>query len=106
MARTRYASDPGLIARMGATMFLLGLVFVGFGAGLAYLILFYGNRHGDGNVSSAGLIVLAAVIGIGSAFASYYWSDRIALSTSGAKLVNPNSSEDAERLHGIVDRLC
>jgi hypothetical protein len=32
MARTRYASDPGLIARMGATMFLMGLLFVGFGA--------------------------------------------------------------------------
>ncbi|HEY2508514.1 MAG TPA: zinc metalloprotease HtpX [Streptosporangiaceae bacterium] len=106
MARTRYASDPGLIARMGATMFLLGLVFVGFGAGLAWLILFYGNRHGSGSVSSSGLIVLAAVIGIGSAFASYYWSDRIALTTSGARLVEPGDSPEAAKLHAIVDRLC
>ena len=30
MARTRYAPDRGLTARMTATMFLLGLVFVGF----------------------------------------------------------------------------
>jgi hypothetical protein len=43
MARTRYASDPGLIARMGATMFLLGIVFVGFGVGLAFLILYGGH---------------------------------------------------------------
>jgi heat shock protein HtpX len=105
MARTRYASDPGLIARMGATMFLLGLVFVGFGVALGFLILYYGHR-GGGNVSPSGLIVFAAVIGIGSALASYYWSDKIALRTSGARLVSPDDGPQAERLHGIVDRLC
>lgn len=101
MARTRYASDPGLIARMGATMFLLGLVFVGFGVALGYLILYYGHRGGG-----SGLIVFAAVIGIGSALASYYWSDKIALRTSGARLVSPDDGPQAERLHAIVDRLC
>jgi heat shock protein HtpX len=105
MARTRYASDPGLIARMGMTMFLLGLVFVGFGVGLGYLILAYSHRSGGG-VSSGGLIFFAAVIGIGSALASYYWSDKIALRTSGARLVSPNDGPEAERLHAIVDRLC
>jgi heat shock protein HtpX len=107
MARTRYASDPGLIARMGMTMFLLGLVFVGFGVGLGYLILYYGShRGGGGAVSDSGLIFFAAVIGIGSALASYYWSDKIALRTSGAQLVSPSDGQQAERLHGIVDRLC
>jgi heat shock protein HtpX len=106
MARTRYRSDPGLIARMGMTMFLLGLVFVGFGVGLGYLILAYSNRHGGGGVSSGGLIFFAAVIGIGSALASYYWSDKIALRTSGARLVTPNDGPEAARLHAIVDRLC
>ncbi|HXB48674.1 MAG TPA: zinc metalloprotease HtpX [Streptosporangiaceae bacterium] len=107
MARTRYASDPGLIARMGATMFLLGLVFVGFGVALGYLILYYGSHRGGGTpVSSSGLIIFAAVIGIGSALASYYWSDKIALRTSGARLVSPNDGPQAERLHAIVDRLC
>jgi len=107
MARTRYASDPGLIARMGMTMFLLGLVFVGFGVGLGYLILYYGNHRGGGNVGGGGgLIFFAAVIGIGSALASYYWSDKIALRTSGARLVSPNDGQQAERLHAIVDRLC
>src|SRR5271166_2410969 len=108
MARTRYASDPGLIARMGATMFLLGLVFVGFAAGLVYLIAWYGStRHGgDGRINTDAIIFFAAIIGIGSAVGSYYWSDKIALRTSGARLVGPNDSEDAARLHGIVDRLC
>jgi heat shock protein HtpX len=107
MARTRYASDPGLIARMGMTMFLLGLVFVGFGVGLGYLILLYSSHRGGGSsISGGGLIFFAAVIGIGSALASYYWSDKIALRTSGARLVSPNDGPEAARLHAIVDRLC
>jgi len=109
MARTRYASDPGLIARMGATMFLLGLVFAGFATGLVYLIAYY-SSHRHGGTGSTGnvdvLIFFAAVIGVGSAIGSYYWSDKIALRTSGARLVGPNDGADAERLHGIVDRLC
>jgi heat shock protein HtpX len=115
MARTRYASDPGLIARMGATMFLLGLVFVGFGVGLAYLILYFPHlysayhNHGassGGAVSDSAIIAIAAIIGIGSALASYWWSDKIALATSRARLVGPNDSPEAARLHGIIDRLC
>jgi heat shock protein HtpX len=107
MARTRYASDPGLIARMGATMFLMGLLFAGFAAGIVFVILYYAShRHGGGAINTGAFIVLAAIIGVGSAVASYYWSDKIALRTSGAQLVSPNDSEDARRLHAIVDRLC
>jgi heat shock protein HtpX len=105
MARTRYASDPGLIARMGATMFLIGLLFLGFGFALVFLISAYSHRHG-GSTSPDVLIVFAAIIGVGSALASYYWSDKIALRTSGARLVSPNDGPEAARLHGIVDRLC
>jgi heat shock protein HtpX len=109
MARTRYASDPGLIARMGATIFLMGLLFAGFGAGLVFLVLYYGShRHGSsgGGFNVDVFIALAAIIGVGSAVASYYWSDKIALRTSGARLVSPKDSPDAARLHAIVDRLC
>jgi heat shock protein HtpX len=111
MARTRYASDPGLIARMGVTMFLLGVVFVGFAAGLVFLISYASSyRHGGGGGGSTVnvdvLIFFAAVIGIGSALGSYYWSDKIALRTSGARLVSPADGEQAKRLHEIVDRLC
>jgi heat shock protein HtpX len=107
MARTRYASDPGLIARMGATMFLMGLLFVGFGFGLVFLISWYSHRRSGGGTGSPDvLIIFAALIGIGTALASYYWSDKIALRTSRARLVSPNDSPDAARLHAIVDRLC
>ncbi|HEX3488624.1 MAG TPA: zinc metalloprotease HtpX [Streptosporangiaceae bacterium] len=106
MARTRYASDPGLIARMGATMFLLGLVFVGLVVGLFYVFDIYAHRHGGGGGSVASFAVLAGLIGIGAAFASYYWSDKIALRTSGARLVRPEDSKEAARLHAVVDRLC
>lgn len=109
MARTRYATDRGLIARMGATMFLLGLVFCAFILVLFFVLFEYQRRRagaGGDNGSSTGLIVIAAVIGIGSAFASYYWSDKIALSASGARLVGPQDSPAAARLHGTVDRLC
>jgi heat shock protein HtpX len=100
MARTRYATDRGLVARMGATMFLLGLVFVGFITALVFILLDFSN------VSSGGIIFIAALIGVGTAFASFYWSDKIALTTSGAQLVGPGDSRDAARLHGVVDRIC
>jgi heat shock protein HtpX len=108
MARTRYASDPGLIARMGATMFLLGVVFVGLIVGLFYVLDIYSRRSssGGGGTSTTAFVVLAAIIGIGSAWASYYWSDKIALRTSGARLVTPEDGPEAARLHGVVDRLC
>jgi heat shock protein HtpX len=105
MARTRYASDPGLIARMTATMFLLGVAFVGLIVGLFYILDIYGSRHGGGG-SSTGFVVLAALIGVGAAWASYYWSDKIALRTSGARLVTPQDGPEAARLHAVVDRLC
>jgi heat shock protein HtpX len=107
MARTRYASDPGLIARMGATMFLMGLLFAGFGTAIVFLLVQYATRNHHGNGPSTGaFIIFAALIGVGTAAASYYWSDKIALRTSGARLVKPGDSPEAARLHAIVDRLC
>jgi heat shock protein HtpX len=100
MARTRYATDRGLIARMGATMFLLGLVFVGFITALVFILLKLSN------VSTGGIIFIAALFGIGTAFVSFYWSDKIALATSGARVVGPGDSRDAARLHGVIDRIC
>jgi heat shock protein HtpX len=97
MARTRYATDRGLIARMGATMFLLGLVFTAFIIVIVLLLAHYSN------VGNGGIIFIAILFGLVASFGSYYWSDKIALSTAGAQLVTP---EQAPELHGIVDRLC
>ena len=99
-ARTRYAPDRGLTVRMTATMFLLGLVFVAFiaaiiGIGTAY------------HASSAAIVLFAVILGGGFAIGSLFYSDKIALATAGAHEVSPNDPDpDAQRLHGIVDRLC
>lgn len=96
MARTRYAPDRGLTARMTATMFLLGLVFVAFVALIVVIMSAMG--------SSVGMIVFIAIIlGGGMAFTSLFYSDKIALATAGARVVSP---QEAPELHGIVDRLC
>ena len=103
MARTRYASDPGLIARMGATMFLLGLVFTGFVIALYFVLFYYGNRNGNGGGGGDGIVVIAVLIGAAVAFGGYYWSDKIALNTARARIVTP---QEAPGLHEIIDRIC
>ena len=96
VARTRYAPDRGLTARMTATMFLLGLVFVAFVAAIVFIL--------SAVQASGALIVLAAVvIGGGLAIGSLFYSDKIALSTAGAQIVTP---QQAPELHGVVDRIC
>ncbi len=97
MARTRYATDRGLIARMGATMFLLGLVFTAFIIAIVLLLARFSN------VGNSGIILIAVLFGVGVSFGSYYWSDKIALSTAGARIVTP---QQAPELHGVIDRLC
>jgi heat shock protein HtpX len=97
MARTRYATDRGLIARMGATMFLLGLVFTAFILAIVLLLARYTN------VGDSGIIFFAVVVAVGISFASFYWSDKIALATAGAREVTP---QQAPELHGVIDRIC
>ncbi len=99
MARTRYATDRGLIARMGVTMFLLGLVFTAFILVIVLLLL-------RTSIGSGGIVFLAIVIGLAVSFGSYYWSDKIALRTAGARLVTPQDGRRAAELHGIIDRIC
>jgi heat shock protein HtpX len=100
MARTRYATDRGLIARMGATMFLIGLVFTAFIIVIVLLLSRYSN------VSNGGIIFIAVLFGAAISFGSYYWSDKIALRTAGARLVGPQDGPMAADLHGVIDRLC
>jgi heat shock protein HtpX len=95
-ARTRYAPDRGLTARMTATMFLLGLVFVGF---IAAIIAIGAATH----ASDAVIVLFAVILGGGFAIGSLFYSDKIALSTARAVEVTP---QQAPQLHGIVDRVC
>jgi heat shock protein HtpX len=100
MAKTRYAPDRGLTARMTLTLFLLGLVFVAF---ITVLVLVLGAT---GRVSGGAIVFFAVLLGLVLGVGSLFYSDKIALSTSGARLVTPQDGPEAARLHGIVDRLC
>ena len=88
MSRSRYLPDRGLTARMGLTMFLLGLLYVVL---VVVIVYFIGN------------MVVAVLVAAGALFAQWFFSDRIALYSMNGQIVTP---EQAPRLHGIVDRLC
>ncbi len=99
MAKTRYAPDRGLTARMGLTMFMLGLVFVALVVALIFILAAFHQ--------GAGVIVFfAVVLGLGMGLGSFFYSDKIALSTAGAREVTPADGPRAAHLHGIIDRLC
>ncbi|MEZ0088969.1 zinc metalloprotease HtpX [Streptacidiphilus sp. EB129] len=85
---TRFRPDRQLTARMLATMFLLGLLYVGFIAALVVLL-------------KSWIVVVVLVAGI--AVAQYWFSDRVALFAMHAHEV---SAEQHPQLHGVVDRLC
>jgi len=84
----RFRSDPGLVARMGFTMFLIGALYV-----LVFALLVAKG------IAFGPLIVIAAIM----LFAQYFFSDKMALFGMGGRIVTP---EEAPELHGIVDRLC
>ena len=96
MARSRYAPDRGLTARMTVTMFLLGLVFVAF---IGLIIGIGAATHGSTDV----IALFAVVLGGGMLIGSLFYSDKIAMRTAGAVEVSP---AQAPELHGIVDRIC
>jgi heat shock protein HtpX len=99
MARTRYAPDRGLTARMTATMFLLGLVFVAF---IALIIGIGAATHGSTDV----IALFCVILGGGMLIGSLFYSDKIALASARARLVQPGDSPEAARLHAVVDRIC
>ncbi|QTD98098.1 zinc metalloprotease HtpX [Streptomyces cyanogenus] len=86
--RSRFRSDRRLTVRMGLTMFLLGLLYVGFVAALIVLLKSW---------------LLVAVL-IGAMFVAQFWfSDRIAMFAMRGR---PVEREEYPELHAVVDRLC
>jgi heat shock protein HtpX len=96
MVRTRYAPDRGLQARMGLTIFLLGLVFVAFVTALVFVLI-------AAKVGGGAIVFFAVILGAGLTFGSLFYSDKVALRASGAQEVTP---AEAPQLHGIIDRIC
>ncbi|MGZ4476089.1 MAG: zinc metalloprotease HtpX [Nocardioides sp.] len=93
MARTRFAPDHGLTARMTTVMFLMGLVFVVLIVGL--MGIFW--------QSSPGIAVLIAIGGLGVVWWQWYNSDTVAMKAMRAREV---SAQEAPELYGMVQRLC
>jgi heat shock protein HtpX len=87
-SRTVFPRDAGLQARMLITLFLLGLLYVGFVVALA--------------LAGAGAITMVVVIGA-LTLAQLFLSDKIGLAAMGAKEVSP---QDAPGLHAMIERLC
>ncbi|MEV7466674.1 zinc metalloprotease HtpX [Streptomyces kronopolitis] len=89
MAQTRFAPDRGLTSRMVTTMFFIGLLYVAVVGVLVVLL--------------KGAWVVVLLIAGGLFVAQFWFSDRIAAFSMGAREVTP---EEAPALHGAVDRLC
>jgi heat shock protein HtpX len=83
-----YKPDNGLAARMVLTMFLLGAVYVGFIFALHYAFNF-------------GFLPLL-LIAVAMAAIQFFFSDKIALASMGAKEV---SEAEAPDLHAMIARL-
>jgi len=90
MARTRFASDAGLTARMTSVMFLLGGIFVA----LIVILMF---------VLPPTWAPFIGLIGLGIAWWQWYNSDTVAMRAMRAREVTP---EEAPELHAMIDRLC
>lgn len=86
--RRWYGRDAGLSFRMGLVMFLLAVIYLAFVAVLLALRVPFG--------------FLIIIIG-GMLVAQFYFSDRMVLAATGARLV---TRQQAPELHEIVDRLC
>ncbi len=84
---TKWKGDSGLRARMGLSFVILGILYVIFLSILHYL-----------GVGYIPLAIIASVM----ILAQWYFSDKIVLWTSGAKII---SREDYPKLHEIVERL-
>jgi heat shock protein HtpX len=84
---SRWGRDAGLSFRMFVVMFLLTVVYLAF---IAILI--------SAGVSAVVILVIAAIM----VLVQYFASDKIALASMGAKIVEP---EQAPELHGTIERL-
>jgi len=90
MARTRFAPDHGLTARMTSVVFLLGAVFVAL---IVVVMLILPPQYAP----------FIAVIGLGVAWWQWYNSDKVAMRAMRAREVD---ARQAPELYGMVQRLC
>ena len=85
---TSFGKDTGLQLRMALTFFLLGLLYVVFGAVL---------------ISALQSALPVIIILGGLAALQCFTSDKLALAAMGGRVVTP---QEAPQLHAMIDRLC
>ena len=85
---TSFGKDTGLQVRMAFTFFLLGLLYVVFGAVL---------------IAALKSAVPVIIILVGLAALQLFTSDKLALAAMGGRVVTP---QEAPQLHAMIDRLC
>jgi heat shock protein HtpX len=85
---TTFGKDTGLQLRMAFTFFLLGLLYVIFGAVL---------------VTALQSAVPVIIILLGLAALQLFTSDKLALAAMGGRVVTP---QEAPQLHAMIERLC
>src|SRR4051812_29846191 len=85
---TSFGKDTGLQLRMTFTFFLLGLLYVIFGAVLIAAL-------------QSALPVIIILVGL--AALQLFTSDKLALAAMGGRVVTP---QEAPQLHAMIDRLC
>jgi heat shock protein HtpX len=91
------------IAKNRAKTILIIIGFVFFLSLIGYFVgMYFDYRYGMGVSYSVALMVIALIIALFASFGSYYFSDRIVLSMTGAK---PVSREDDPRLYYMVEGL-
>jgi heat shock protein HtpX len=91
------------IAKNRAKTILIMIGFVFFLSLIGYFVgMYFDYRYGMGVSYSVALMVIALIIALFASFGSYYFSDRIVLSMTGAK---PVSREDDPRLYYMVEGL-
>jgi len=91
------------IAKNRAKTILIIIGFVFFLSLIGYFVgMYFDYRYGMGTAYSVALMVIALVIALFASFGSYYFSDRIVLSMTGAR---PVSIEDDPRLYYMVEGL-
>jgi heat shock protein HtpX len=85
---TSFGKDTGLQLRMTFTFFLLGLLYVVFGAVLIAAL-------------QSALPVIIILVGL--AALQLFTSDKLALAAMGGRVVTP---QEAPQLHAMIERLC
>ncbi|MCJ7472056.1 MAG: M48 family metalloprotease [Actinobacteria bacterium] len=91
------------IAKNRAKTILIIIGFVFFLSLIGYFVgMYFDYRYGMGTAYSVALMVIALVIALFASFGSYYFSDRVVLSMTGAR---PVSREDDPRLYYMVEGL-